>query len=163
VESGAEDICEPSKSTPGFISESGNRRSAKRSTLRRWMAATTPTAVSPPSRNLCKASKRLEILLFLARSPPTPVATGDGHHSLRKRREPSVVVPEVKPPALPPLVRRLKDGGDVLLRAPLPQLEGAATGPHRHVDLLFPRRQGEKLRREEMGPERELGFHLFPK
>jgi hypothetical protein len=30
----AEDICEPSKSTPGFISESGNRRSAKGSTLR---------------------------------------------------------------------------------------------------------------------------------
>jgi hypothetical protein len=58
VERGAEDICEPSKSTPGFISESGNRRSAKGSTLRRWMAATTPTAVSPPSRNLCKASRR---------------------------------------------------------------------------------------------------------
>jgi hypothetical protein len=58
VERGAEDICEPSKSTPGFISESGNRRSAKGSTLRRWMAATTPAAVSPPSRNLCKASRR---------------------------------------------------------------------------------------------------------
>jgi hypothetical protein len=47
VERGAEDICEPSKSTPGFISESGNRRSTKGSTLRRWMAATTPAAVSP--------------------------------------------------------------------------------------------------------------------
>jgi hypothetical protein len=58
VERGAEDICEPSKSTPGFISESGNRRSAKGSTLRRWMAATTPASVSPPSRNLCKASRR---------------------------------------------------------------------------------------------------------
>ena len=43
---------------PGFISESGNRRSAKGSTLQRWMAATTPAAVSPPSRNLCKASRR---------------------------------------------------------------------------------------------------------
>jgi hypothetical protein len=43
----AEDVCEPSKSTPGFISESGNRRYAKGSTLWRWMAATTPTAVSP--------------------------------------------------------------------------------------------------------------------
>ena len=54
----AEDICEPSKSIHGFISESGNCRSAKGSTLRRWMAATTPAAVSPPSRNLCKASRR---------------------------------------------------------------------------------------------------------
>jgi hypothetical protein len=54
----AEDICEPSKSTPDFISESGNRRSVKGSTLQRWMAATTPAAVSPPSRNLCKASRR---------------------------------------------------------------------------------------------------------
>jgi hypothetical protein len=58
VEREAEDICEPSKSTPGFISESGNRRSAKGSTLRRWMAATTPAAVSPSSLNFCKASRR---------------------------------------------------------------------------------------------------------
>jgi hypothetical protein len=46
VEREAEDVCKPSKSTPAFISESGNRRSAKGSTLRRWMAATTP-AVGP--------------------------------------------------------------------------------------------------------------------
>jgi hypothetical protein len=58
VEREAEDICEPSNTTPGFISESGNRRSAKGSTLQQWMAATTPTAVSPPSCNLCKASRR---------------------------------------------------------------------------------------------------------
>jgi hypothetical protein len=44
---GTEDICEPSRSTPGIISESGSRRSVKGSTLRRWMAATTPAAVSP--------------------------------------------------------------------------------------------------------------------
>jgi hypothetical protein len=58
VEREAKDVCEPSKSTPGFISESGNRRSAKGSTLRRWMAATTPAAMSPPSCNFCKASRR---------------------------------------------------------------------------------------------------------
>jgi hypothetical protein len=58
AERGAKDICEPAKSTPGIISESGNRRSVKGSTLRRWMAATTPAAVSPPSRSSCKASKR---------------------------------------------------------------------------------------------------------
>jgi hypothetical protein len=106
-----------------------------------------PRSGEPPiSQPLQGLQKGLEILLFLARGPPTPVAAGGGHHSLRKQREHSFVVPEVKPPALPPLVRRHKDGGDVLLRAPLPQLEGAATGPHRHADLLFPRRQGEKLR-----------------
>jgi hypothetical protein len=54
----AGDICEPSKSTPGFISESCNRRSAKGSTLRRWMATTTPAVASPSSLNFCKASRR---------------------------------------------------------------------------------------------------------
>jgi hypothetical protein len=34
VEREVEDIREPSRSTPGFISESRNRRSAKGSTLR---------------------------------------------------------------------------------------------------------------------------------
>jgi hypothetical protein len=58
VERETEDIYEPSKSTPDIISESGNRRSVKGSTLRRWMAATTPAAVSPPSRSSCKASRR---------------------------------------------------------------------------------------------------------
>jgi hypothetical protein len=43
--------------TAGLISESCNRRSAKGRTLRRWMAATTPAAVRPPSRNFCKACR----------------------------------------------------------------------------------------------------------
>jgi hypothetical protein len=55
VEREVEDIREPSKSTPDFISASRNRRSAKGSTLRRWIAAMTPAAVSPPSHNFCKA------------------------------------------------------------------------------------------------------------
>jgi hypothetical protein len=96
---------------------------------------------------------RLELLLVLARGPPTPVIAGSGHHSLRKRRKPPVVVPEIKPTVLPPLVRRHKGGRDVLLHAPRPQLEGAATGPHRHTDLLRVRRRGEELRGEEMGPQ----------
>jgi hypothetical protein len=84
--------------------------------------------------------KGLKILLPLARGPIAPMAASGGHHSLRKQREPPIVIPEVKPPALPPLVRRRKDGGDVLLRTRLPQLEDAATSPHRHADLLLPRR-----------------------
>jgi hypothetical protein len=72
---------------------------------------------------------------------------------LRKQRKPPVVVPEIKPPVLPPLVRRHKGGRDVLLRVPQPQLEGAATGPHRHTDLLRVCRRGEELRGEEMGPQ----------
>jgi hypothetical protein len=103
--------------------------------------------------------KGLEILLSLARGPIAPVAAGGGHHSLRKRREPPIVVLEVKPSALPPLVRRHKDGGDVLLRTRLPQLEDAATGPHRHADSLFPRRRGKRLRREEMGPQIPMGVN----
>jgi hypothetical protein len=52
-----EDIREPSKSTTGFISTNRNRRSAKGSTLRRWIAAMTPAAVRPPSHNFCKARR----------------------------------------------------------------------------------------------------------
>jgi hypothetical protein len=103
--------------------------------------------------------KGLEILLFLAHGPIAPVVAGGSHHSLRKRREPPIVIPEVKPPALSPLVRRHKDGGDVLLRARLPQLEDAATGPHRHADSLFPRRRGKRLRGEEMGPQIPVGVN----
>jgi hypothetical protein len=42
---------------------------------------------------------------------------------------------------------------------PLTQLEGAATGPHRHVDLPFPRRQGKKLCGEEMDPQIPVGVN----
>jgi hypothetical protein len=57
VEREVEDIREPFKSTPGFISESRNRCSAKGSTLWRWIAATIPTTVRPSSRNFCKACR----------------------------------------------------------------------------------------------------------
>jgi hypothetical protein len=67
---GTEDICEPSKSTPGAISESSSRRSVKGSTLWRWMAATTPMAVSPPSRSSCKASRRGWRFFCLSRGAP---------------------------------------------------------------------------------------------
>jgi hypothetical protein len=72
---------------------------------------------------------------------------------LRKWRKHPAVVLEIKPPVLPPLVRRCKGGRDVLLRAPWPQLEGAATGLHRHTDLLRLHRLGEELRGKEMGPQ----------
>jgi hypothetical protein len=43
--------------------------------------------------------------------------------------------------------------------ARLPQLEGAAAGSHRHTNLLLPRRQGKKLRGEEMGPQILVGVN----
>jgi hypothetical protein len=54
---GVEDIREPSKSTPGFIFESRNRRSANGSTLRRWIAATTPATVRPSAWSFCRARR----------------------------------------------------------------------------------------------------------
>jgi hypothetical protein len=103
--------------------------------------------------------KGMEILLSITRGPIAPVAAGGGHHSLRKRREPPIVISKVKPPALPPLVRRHEDGGDVLLRTHLPQLEDAATGPHCHAGSPFPHRQGKGLRGEEMGPQIPVGLN----
>jgi hypothetical protein len=57
VERGVEDIREPSKSTPGFISKSRNRCSTNGSTLRRWIAATTPAVVRPLACNFCRARR----------------------------------------------------------------------------------------------------------
>jgi hypothetical protein len=54
---GVEDIREPSKSTLSFISESRNRRSANGSTLRRWIAATTPATVRPLAWSFCMAQR----------------------------------------------------------------------------------------------------------
>jgi hypothetical protein len=54
---GVEDIREPSRSTPGFISKSRNCRSAKGSTLRRCIAATTPAAVRPAACSFYKARR----------------------------------------------------------------------------------------------------------
>jgi hypothetical protein len=45
------------------------------------------------------------------------------------------------------------------LRTCLPQLEDAATGPHRHANSSFPRRQGKRLRGEEMGPQIPVGVN----
>jgi hypothetical protein len=101
----------------------------------------------------------LELLLVLACGPPAPVIAGGGHHSLRKGRQHPVVIPEIKPPVLPPLVRRHKGGRDVLLCAPRPQLEGAAASPHHHMDLLHVRRHGGELRGEEMGPQVPVGVN----
>jgi hypothetical protein len=64
-----------------------------------------PLGGKPSVSQLLQGLKKgLEILLPVARGPIAPVAAGGGHHSLRKRWEPPIVVPKVKPSALPPLV-----------------------------------------------------------
>jgi hypothetical protein len=64
-----------------------------------------PRGGEPPFSQLLQGLQNgLEILLSVARGPIAPVIGGDGHHSLRKRREPPVVISEIKPPALPPFV-----------------------------------------------------------
>jgi hypothetical protein len=70
VERGDEDIRELSKSTPDFISESHNRRSTNGSTLRRWIAATTPAAVRPSAWSFCRAWRMgWSFSLFLGVAP----------------------------------------------------------------------------------------------
>jgi hypothetical protein len=78
---------------------------------------------------------------------------------LRKRWKHPVVVLEIKPLVLPPLVRRHKGGGDVLRCPPRPQLEGAAASSHHHKDLLHVRRRDKELRGEEMGPQVPVGVN----
>jgi hypothetical protein len=82
VERGVEDIREPSKSTLGFILESRNRRSANGSTLRRWIAATTPTAVRPSAWSFCRAWRMGWSFSWFLRVAPSA--------SYRRRRSPLV-------------------------------------------------------------------------
>jgi hypothetical protein len=69
---GVEDIHEPSKLTPGFISESRNRRSANGSTLRRWIAVTTPAAVRLSAWSFCRARRRGWSFSCISRVAPQP-------------------------------------------------------------------------------------------
>jgi hypothetical protein len=87
----------------------------------------------------------------------TPGVGGGGDYPLGERWEQLIVIPEVEPPALPPLVRGREDDRDVLRRPRLPQQEDAAAGPHRCTDLPLPRRQGKKLGEEEMSPQIPMG------
>jgi hypothetical protein len=72
-----EDIREPSKSTPGFISASRNCRSAKGSTLRRRIAATTPAAVRPSSRNFSRVAPSAS---YCRRRSPLVEKTAEASH-----------------------------------------------------------------------------------
>jgi hypothetical protein len=112
---------------------------------------------SPLPQRLQGLEEGFEILLSLVRGPVTPGVGGGGDYSLGERWEQLAVVPEVEPPALPPLVRGRKDGRNVLRCPRLPQQESAAAGPHCCTDPPLPRRQGERLGEEEMGPQIPMG------
>jgi hypothetical protein len=101
--------------------------------------------------------KGSEVLLSFVRGPMAPGVGGGGDYSLGEWREQLAVVPEVEPPALPPLVRGREDGRNILQRPRLPQQEGAAAGPHRRADLPLPCRRGKKLGEKEMSPQIPMG------
>ena len=112
---------------------------------------------SPLPQRLQGLEKEFEVFLSFVRGPVAPSVGGSGDYSLGERREQLAVVPEVEPPALPPLVRGRKDGRNVLQRPRLPQLEDAAAGPHCRTDPSLPRRRSKKLRGKEMSPQVPVG------
>jgi hypothetical protein len=69
---------------------------------------------SPLPQLLQGLEKGFEILLPLVRGPVAPGVGGSSNYSLGERWEQLTVIPEVEPPALPPLVRRRKNGRNVL-------------------------------------------------
>jgi hypothetical protein len=71
------------------------------------------------------------------------------HDPLGVLQKPLAIVAEVEPAIMPPLVRRGKGGRDVLLCL---VRERAATSPHHVMDLLHLKREGERLRAEEVEP-----------
>jgi hypothetical protein len=112
---------------------------------------------SPLPQRLQGLEKGFEVLLSFVRGPVALSIGGGGDYSLGERREQVTVIPEVEPPALPPLVRGREDGGNIQRRPRLPQQEGAAVGPHCCADLPLPRRRSKKLHEKEMGPQIPMG------
>jgi hypothetical protein len=74
--------------------------------------------------------------LELLRQAPPPSLLRSENDVVRERGQPLVVVAEVKPPALPPLVRRGKGGMDIHLCLVRAQQERAAAGPDGVAHLL---------------------------
>ena len=91
---------EPSPETPDDDDDDDDSRSSK----------------SPLPQLLQGLEKGLEIFLPLVRGPVAPGVGGSCNYSLGKWWEQLTVVPEVEPPALPPLVRRRENGRNVLRR-----------------------------------------------
>jgi hypothetical protein len=58
---------------------------------------------SPLSQRLQGLEKRFKVLLSFVRGPVAPSISDGGDYSLGERREQLAVIPEVEPPALPPL------------------------------------------------------------
>jgi hypothetical protein len=112
---------------------------------------------SPLPQRLQGLKKGFEVLLSFVRGPVAPSIGGDSDYSLGERWEKLAVIPEVEPPALPPLVRGCEDGENIQRRPRLPQQEGAAAGLHCRTDLPLPRRRSEKLCEKEMGPQIPMG------
>jgi hypothetical protein len=76
---------------------------------------------SPLPQCLQGLEKGFEVLLSFVRGPVAPSVGGGGDYSLGERRKQLAVIPEVEPPALPPLVRGREDGRNILRRLRLPQ------------------------------------------
>ena len=79
---------------------------------------------------LCEGFEEgVQLLLLRRRSTPHPFFEALSHHLPRVLWKEAVVVPEVEPPVLPPLVRRRHDALDVQTGARLLKLKRAAASP----------------------------------
>jgi hypothetical protein len=85
--------------------------------------------------------------------PPSPVLPRREDGALGTHWQSLIVVAEVEPAALPPVVRRREGDRDVELHSIRAQLEHASTGPHRMAHILHVCGEGEPLRPEQVKPE----------
>jgi hypothetical protein len=90
-------------------------------------------------------------LKFTGRAPP-PALLSSKNDAVRKLRQLPVVIAEVEPPTLPPLVPQGKAGRYVQLRPVRVQQERAAATPDDVAYLLHLAREGERFRLEEVKP-----------
>jgi hypothetical protein len=103
--------------------------------------------------------QRPQVGLELPRQTPPPSVLRSEDDAVRERRQPLVVITEVEPSALPPLVRRGEGGRDVQLRLVRVQLERAAAGPDGVEHPPHLAEEGEGLRLEEMEPQVLMGLN----
>jgi hypothetical protein len=96
--------------------------------------------------------------LELPRQPPSPSLLRSEDDTVRERRQPPVIIVEVEPSALSPLIRRSEGGMDVQCLPVRAQLERAAATADGVAHPPHLAREGERLRAEEVDPQVLVGL-----
>jgi hypothetical protein len=101
---------------------------------------------------------RLHVGLELSRQAPPPSLLRSKDDMVCEHQQPLVIVVEVEPSTLPPLIRRGECGRDVQMRSVRAQLKRATIGPNSVTHPPHLAREREGLRTEEVDAQVPVGI-----